>query len=243
MEVCFHEGFLTFYSGPEKATSWVFFSSYGLSVAGLLPVQSSPAPASLSVRTLHLLFFFQTLNTFRAWSCAENIPDIWGAPGMQWACSVLPPAGKRKLICIRVIPGIVACGRRGLAAGCEGRGRRFVLGNVLRGFLPCSFLTSKKASSGLLKRFLNAWLRIQDVYRLQINPWRVFCSSIFCECVLFSFFLSFFFFFFLAYFVLISWGWASVFVKFQEKSQELLSNNCFLKRTLSGRKQRAGFLR
>lgn len=34
--------------------------------------------------------FFQTLGAFRDWSCAENIPDIWGAPGIHWACSVLP---------------------------------------------------------------------------------------------------------------------------------------------------------
>ena len=81
--------------------------SSSFAVAGLLPVKSRSAPAPPADSPPPPPLSFKHFSTFRAWSCAENIPDMWRAPGIQWACSALPPAGKRKLVHIRVIPGIV----------------------------------------------------------------------------------------------------------------------------------------
>lgn len=119
MEVCFHGGFFTFYSAPEKETSWVFFSLLRF-CSGRAASCQEQLHYSPSVQTLHLLFFFQTLNTFRGWSCAENIPDICRAPGIQCACSARAPAGKRKLVYIRVIPRIASMSAQWTCSGLRG---------------------------------------------------------------------------------------------------------------------------
>lgn len=124
MEVCFHDGFFSFfYSAPEKETSWVFFFLLRF-CSGRAASCQKQLHGGPSVRTLHLLFFFQTLNTFRGWSCAENIPDICRALGIragsQRACSARAPAGKRKLVYIRVIPRIASMSAQWTCSGLRG---------------------------------------------------------------------------------------------------------------------------
>lgn len=83
--------FFTFYLAPEKRN----FLGFSLFLLRFCSGQAASCPEQLchgpSVRTLHLLFFFQAPNTHKVWSCTEEIPDICRAPGRQWACSALLP--------------------------------------------------------------------------------------------------------------------------------------------------------
>lgn len=64
-DVCFHDGFFTFYSAPEKETSWVFFLLLRLCSGKPASRQEQLCTAPLCRLSTSSFSFFQTLNTFR----------------------------------------------------------------------------------------------------------------------------------------------------------------------------------
>lgn len=193
MEVCFHDGFFYFLLSSWKETSWVFLFLLRFCSASAASCQER-LHCGPSVRTLHLLFFFQTLNTFRGWSCAENIPDICRAlgiqAGIQCACAARTPAGKRKLVYIRVIPRIASMSAQWTCSGLRGT----PAGLCPRKCASCfSFLLLFYFAERLVK--ISETISKCSIEDTKLTPsttkplkgW--FCaSSIFCACPFFFFF-------------------------------------------------------
>lgn len=209
MEVCFHDGFLTLYSAPEKATSWVFSSLLRFCSGRAASCQEQLCPGPSCRLSTSSFSFFQTLSTFRAWSCAENIPDMWRAPRIQWACSALPPAGKRKLVHIRVIPGIVGVSAQWTRSGLWAARARLCPRKWASGFpsLLLSYVEERpvKTSETIFKCSIEDPGRIPSAH----EPLKGFLQVRFCVRL---------FFFFSFYFGLTR-GRASVFVKFKRRAR------------------------